>query len=120
MAASTSSKDSNSMAAVAYVLTILTGVLMFVMKPEDKFVKFHAVQSILLGISYFVIWIVVGIVTTGASYAVPFLGALLGLGLIGIIWLVFVLVWLYCIYKAYSGERFKLPIIGSMAENFAK
>ena len=120
MAASTVSKDSNGMAAVAYVLTILTGVLMYVMKPDDKYVKFHAVQSILLGVSYAIIWMVVGALMTGLSYALPFGGFLLGFGLFGILWLVFLLVWLYCIYKAYSGERFKLPIIGNMAENFAK
>ena len=120
MAASTSSKDSNSMAAVAYVLTILTGVLMFVMKPEDKFVKFHAVQSILLFISFFVIGAVINILSI--IFMVVGGTALLGLWLSGIILLeiILVLVSLYCIFKAYSGERFKLPIIGNMAENFAK
>jgi uncharacterized membrane protein len=33
-----------------------------------------------------------------------------------VIWIVLVLVWVICLFKAWSGERWKLPIVGDYAE----
>jgi uncharacterized membrane protein len=34
-------------------------------------------------------------------------------------WLVFLVIWLYMMWKAYSGEKIVLPVIGEIAEKNA-
>ncbi|MBI5199585.1 MAG: DUF4870 domain-containing protein [Nitrospirae bacterium] len=115
---SSSGMEPNLAAALSYVLSIITGVIFFVIEKENKYVRFHAMQAILFGAAWIVLWIVLGIVSLGLIF-VPIIGWIinaviyLGLGLGGFI------LWLLLIYKAYQGERFKLPIIGDIAEKNA-
>ena len=120
MAASNSgSNDSNLYGALSYLIMPITSVVTLLMKPADKYVKFHSWQGIVLGIALFVITMVLNLVTAMVGVTVPFVGFLMGL-LVGGVWLlVEVLVWLYCMWKAYSGEKFKLPVIGDFAEKQA-
>lgn len=108
----------NLAAALAYVLSIITGIIFFVIEKENKYVRFHAMQAILFGAAWVILWIVLGIVSLALVF-VPVIGWIinaviyLGLGLGGFI------LWLFLMYKAYQGERFKLPIIGDIAEKNA-
>ncbi len=111
--------DSKLMGAVAYFLGAITGVILYFVKSEDKYVKYHAVQSILLTIAVWIVMIVLGAVFGLLTVANPLLGAGLGLALFGLIQLDFLLLWLYCMWKAYSGEKFKLPVIGDIAAKHA-
>lgn len=105
-------------AALAYLLTIITGIIIFVIEKENKYVRFHAMQAILFGATWIILWIVLSIVLT-ALWFVPVVGWIInaviyiGLGLGGFI------LWLLLMYKAYQGEKFKLPIIGDIAEKNA-
>jgi len=99
------SGDSKIFAVVAYFFGILGGILVYLLKKQDAYARFHAVQSILLTVAVVVLSIVIGIVT-------------LGLGSI-IIGPVFLLLWLFMMYKAYSGEKYKLPFIGNYAEKYS-
>mgnify|MGYP001594417504 CR=1 FL=1 len=115
---SSSGIEPNLAAALSYVLSIITGVIFFVIEKENKYVRFHAMQAILFGAAWIVLWIVLGIVSLGLIF-VPIIGWIinaviyLGLGLGGFI------LWLLLMYKAYQGEKFKLPIIGDIAEKNA-
>ncbi len=115
---SSSGIEPNLAAALSYVLSIITGIIFFVIEKENKYVRFHAMQAILFGAAWIVLWIVLGIVSLGLIF-VPVIGWIinaviyLGLGLGGFI------LWLFLMYKAYQGERFKLPIIGDIAEKNA-
>jgi len=71
---------------------------------DNKFIRFHAMQSIVTSLAFFVISMVIGII--------PILGWILS-GLIGLIGLV---LWLLLMFKAYQGEMYKLPIAGDFAE----
>ena len=114
--AATASNDSNLMGALAYILMPLTGVLMYFVKPNDKYVRYHAVQSIILGIVLFVVGIVLNVAAGVFGAAVPIIGLVIWL-LVGGVWLLIELViWLYCMWKAYSGEKFKLPVISDLAD----
>ena len=90
-------KKDTTMALVAYVLSWLTGIIVFVIA-KDKLSKFHGMQSIILGL----VGLVLGMVTFG-------LGGLL--------------VWLYGLYVgfvyAYKGQMYKIPYIGDFAEKYA-
>ena len=106
----------NPMSIVAY-LWFVGAIIVLVQNPSDKFLKFHAWQSIYLSGVWIAIWIVLNIVM-GAMYN-PYNG----LGLLGLLTpllsLTFLVAWIMCVVKAYQRETYKLPIIGDMAEKQA-
>lgn len=124
--------DGNLAAALGYPIGIIA-IISLIIEKENRFVRFHALQSVLL----IVVWIVVVIVLSIISVV---LGILLGVaasaagsagGIVSIIftllslviWLIIPLLFLaaliFAAIKAYGGNYFKLPIIGNMAEKFA-
>jgi uncharacterized membrane protein len=103
--------------ALAYALTIITGILFLVLTPynQSKFVRFHAFQSIF----FFAAWMAFWILMTIMSILMPTaLSVLLGLLSI-VVWLAGIVVWVLLMVKAYNNERFKLPVIGDLAEKQA-
>ena len=118
--AASTGMTSNIAGALCYLLTFITGILFLVLEPykRDRFVRFHAFQSIFFG----VILVVFNIVWSNI-----FLGALS----LGFLWTIFSLIgtlvylacfflWLFLMYKAYNSETFKLPVIGDLASNQAE
>lgn len=97
--------DSNVAAALAYGLGWITGLIFIVAEPNDRFVRFHALQSI----------IVFGTLSaiTLLLQAIPILGMLIAVFLVVPLSAV---LWLLLMFKAYQGEKFKLPIAGDMAD----
>lgn len=124
--------DPKVAAALSYIWIV--GLIFFFIEKENKFVRFHAMQSILFGIANSAIMMVLAIVATiltvvftiGAAAASAAgsggLGAIVGL----FVWLIWLLFWvlamlflvglIFAAVKAYQGQKFKLPIIGNMAE----
>ena len=109
------SNDSNLMGALAYIFMPLTGVVMYFVKPDDKYVRYHSIQAIILGILLFVIGMLLGVM----SAAIPIIGFIFGLLAGGIWFFVEVLIWLYCMWKAYSGEKFRIPVISDLVDKNA-
>lgn len=108
--------DANLAAAIGYPVTILA-IVCLIMDKENRFVKFHAIQSIILCVAMFVVFVSLGILLailtmiSSAFAAFTLVYPLLGLAfLAGLI---------FAAVKAYGGEQFKLPVIGNMAEKFA-
>lgn len=88
---------------LCYILGFITGIVFILIEKENKFVRFHAMQSIITSGGLFVLQI--------ALSMIPFMwriSSLIGLG--GLIIAIFLM------YKAYQGEKYKLPIIGDIAE----
>jgi len=111
--------ESKLYGALAYFLSFITGVLMLFIKPEDKFVKFHSLQSILLGILAIVLWTVLGIIT-GVLWFVPVIGWFINLVAYSGLSLVSLIIWLFLMWKAYNGEQWKFPIVGDQAEKMVE
>jgi len=123
--------DGNVAAAIGYPIGIIA-IISLVMEKENRFVKFHALQSILLHVAAVIVmiafWILSAVVMVGgiAASAATNSGAVGGLAsmLIGLVWLVFVVLYLLGLIlsavKAYQGAMFKLPIIGGMADKWVK
>jgi uncharacterized membrane protein len=108
---------SNIAAALAYVLGLVTGIIFLVLEPykRDRFVRFHAMQSILFcvaAIAFSIAWsIVVNIlvnISAWTAVALTPIGLLISLG--------FFLFWLFLMYQAYSQREFRIPFIGAIAE----
>ncbi|MFZ3167458.1 MAG: DUF4870 domain-containing protein [Candidatus Methanoperedens sp.] len=96
--------DENIEGLLCYVLGFITGILFLVLEKDNKFVRFHAMQSIATFLIIFVISMVIGFI--------PVIGWLLS-PLIGLVALI---LWLLLMFKAYKGEKYKLPIAGDFAE----
>ncbi|MCL2387099.1 MAG: DUF4870 domain-containing protein [Defluviitaleaceae bacterium] len=109
--------DENIAAALSYVLGPISGIIVLVMEKNNKFVRFHALQSTLWFLMLMVAsWILA--VVSGILAGIPLVGPLIG-GIIGIVLTVGSLLYfiskVFLIIKAYSQETYKLPIIGEVA-----
>ena len=111
----------NVAGALCYLVGFITGIVFLVLEPYNKnrFVRFHAFQSIIFSVVCIVFsmvwsWIFVSLLFT------PGIGLW---GLMSLIWLVVRLAmfaaWVFLMYKAYNNEEFKLPIIGDIASKQA-
>lgn len=117
-AAASSGLSPNAASALAYV-TVIPAILFLIIEPYNKtpIVRFHSFQSIGLAVVWFVLWMVIFIVSMvfafvpGLHFITIFLFPLLHFALmIGLF-----IVWLVTILKASKGEWFKLPVIGDFA-----
>ena len=109
--------QANVAGMLCYVLGLITGILFLVLEPynRDRFVRFHAFQAILLHVAFIAAWIVLGILGAILPWG---LGMIVTLGRI-VVWLGGFGAWIYLMIKAYNNERYKLPIIGDIAEQQA-
>jgi len=102
------SNNQNLKAALTYLLGFITGIIFILIEKEDQFVRFHAMQSIVIFGAIFVFNMAAGFV--------PIFGALAN-ALVSIVTLV---LWILLMIKAYQGEKYKLPIAGDIAEKQLK
>ena len=110
--------DANIAALISYVFTVVTGLIFFLIEKESRYVRFHAMQALLLGGAFLVLWFVLVIINITLAFASGTLATLMGL-LSFVIWLGFLGVIILCCVKAYQGQWFKLPVIGDLAEKYA-
>jgi len=120
--------DSNLGAALCYLanflccLGVVLAIVFLVTEKENRFVKFHAVQSLFLAGTQIAVGIIVGIL--GYLVAVvlnmvdlSFVGWILVFFLRLVLFLTFCVIWIIAGIKAYGGQSYKLPLIGEFAWN---
>jgi uncharacterized membrane protein len=109
--------SSNVAGLLTYILGFITGIIFLVIEPykNDKFVRFHAFQSIFFNVALIVFWIAYMIVTSILSLvSLGILGVVMGLlGLL--ISLAILAYWIFLMYKAYNNQLYKIPYIGDLA-----
>jgi uncharacterized membrane protein len=111
--------DANIAAGLSYIVGWITGLIFFIMEKQNRFVRFHAMQSILFSAALTAFYVLLNIVSFALAIAsIPFLGLLLsGIGfLVAIVTLV---VWIFLVINAFQGKYFKLPVLGNYAERYA-
>ncbi len=117
--------DGNVTALIGYIVGIVALVLIFIEK-DNKFVRFHAIQSVLWSVIYIVGIIVLAIVggiisvvlaqvSSGLATIVSLLLMLLYIGL----FFGFLGGLLFAAIKAFGGNETKLPVVGNMADKWA-
>ena len=114
--------DGNLAALLGYIIWIVA-LISVIMEKENRFVKFHAIQSLLLHAAALIVFIALVILLMILGIVL----ALAGLGALGaVLWLLYmvavvgyIVALVYSAVKAYNGVEFKLPIIGNMAEKWA-
>src|SRR3982751_1958388 len=114
--ASSTGLPSNIAAALACI-PLIGGIIFYILEKRDGFVRFYAMQSIILGGAWFLFNVVYAIIH--AIFAnVPAIGGFLAFiwGLVGmLVHLVFVVLWIIAPIKAFSGVRWEMPYIGPAA-----
>lgn len=106
----------NAAGAISY-FTFIPAFIFLLVAPykNSAYVRFHAWQSVLLDITAFVIEIIFGAI----ALLTMFLGALAlayAMRVISVVWLV---LWLACVIQAMNGKRFKIPLLGNIAEKLS-
>ena len=96
-------------AALAYVLAGFTGFVLLVLRREDRFVQFHALQSIAATIVALAIAAVLWLLSF-----FPLLGFLYGM-LLRLLQFGLFLLWLFLLWQAFHGKWFRLPYLGDWA-----
>lgn len=92
-------------AVLAYLLGIVTGIILLRVERESRFVRFHALQSILYSA---VVIVVLASVSLAGLYPLN-----------EWIMLAFVTIWFYLMLRAARGELYQLPLVGWWAERNA-
>ncbi|MBA7508277.1 hypothetical protein ES705_00203 [subsurface metagenome] len=99
---------------LAYLFSWLGGLIIWLIEKENKFVKWNALQALILGIIEAIIVILMIIFGW-----IPFIGWLFVV--IGWLALVAILVAvIIAIVKAFSGETFRIPGISSLTDKYFK
>ncbi len=107
--------DENIEGLLCYILTWITGIVFLLLEKDNKFVRFHAMQSIVTFLPLTILAVAISMI--GSFFFWGFGGLWLIFSLIStLIWILSVILWIVLMIKAYQGEMFKLPIVGDFAE----
>lgn len=107
----------NVAGALCYLAGLVTGIIFLIIAPynQNKFVRFHAFQSIFAHLAVIICWIAYAII----AGILTFLTHGLGFFLYPLFGLLLLILWLYLMYSAYNNRKVKLPLIGDLAERQA-
>jgi uncharacterized membrane protein len=106
--AAASGLTENVAGMLAYI-TIIPAILFLVLEPYNRsgFIRFHAFQCL-------------GIAAVGFASSVVAVIPIVGWIVSAIAFPVLFVCWVICLYNAYQGKMFRLPVIGDIAANMAK
>lgn len=101
----------NIVAALCYLLGFITGVVILMVETEDRFIRFHAWQSVMATGYLFCANLILGLILRSIG----------PLGLVAsifniIFWIVILVIIISSMIRAYHGQIFKLPMVGNWAE----
>lgn len=100
--------DPNITGLLCYVFGWVSGLVIILVEKDDDWVRFHAMQSIITFGALTVITIILGSVLFFLAFLIPLIN------LLGIV------LWIVLMVKAFQGEKFMLPVIGELAEQWSK
>jgi uncharacterized membrane protein len=96
------------LATIAYAGGLVTGAVLLAVEKQDRFVRFHAMQSIVTFAGVLLAHLVLmGVPVIGLVVYLPFIVAVVAL-------------WVFLMIKAWRGESYKLPYLGDLAEHLLR
>ena len=104
-------RDRNIVAALSYVLGFITGIVILLVEKDDKFIRFHAMQSTIATGSLFLLNIAVGLILKPLGI-LDVLAGMLNI----LFWFLILLVIIISFVRTYQGKLFKWPIVGAFSE----
>jgi uncharacterized membrane protein len=96
------------LAALAYAGGLITGAVLLAAEKKDRFVRFHAMQSVVTFLGVLLVHLILaGVPVLGLVLFLPFF-----LGVFGL--------WVFLMIKAWQGATYKLPYLGDLAEHLLR
>ena len=108
----------NVAGALAYLLGAVTGIAFLVLEKENRFVRFHAAQSIAVSVLIIAVSVVLTILSTVLA-VVPVLGWIIAVLLSMVLAFVTFFLWLFLMWKAFQGQEWEAPVAGDLARKLA-
>jgi uncharacterized membrane protein len=105
----------NLAAALSYVFVWISGLIVFLVEKQNRFVRFHAMQSILFFGGLSILRVMLNIIAGSDVLLVSPLASFLG----ALVFIVGIVGWIVLVVNAFQGKYFKLPIVGDYAEKYA-
>jgi uncharacterized membrane protein len=105
-------------ATLAYLAGPFSGALILLAESRNADVRFHAWQSI-VGLGGLFVGLLLAYALGAAALFVSATAATAMVAAASGIWIMLGVVWAICLWKAYAGKRWRLPIAGDYAERFA-
>ena len=107
----------NIIAALSYLLGFVTGLIFLYVEPynQDEYVRFHARQSIGFSVVWFAIEVIVGVFI---AVLPQFLSVILNF-LLTIVNIALAVYWIVLMYKAYNGERYRIPELADIVDSIS-
>lgn len=96
--------EPNVAGLLCYVLGWITGLIFYLVEKDNKFVRFHAMQSIVVFGALTVVSIILSVI--------PLIGWIIS----WLLWILALVLWIVLMVKAYQNQWYKLPIAGDFAE----
>ena len=102
---------------LCYIFLLISGIIFLVIEPynQDKFIRFHAFQSIF----FFIVWVILAVFSNILgllmTFAFPYPFYIIYQVFQALLWLGFLFLWLLLMYKAFNEEVYQLPLIGKLA-----
>lgn len=93
---------------MSYLLGFVTGIVILMVEKDDKFIRFHAMQSTVIFGILFLLNLVVGVILASLD--------LVAIMVNNVILILSLFVWIISIVRAFRGDVFKWPIVGEYAE----
>ena len=102
-------------ATLAYLSWWVTGLIFWLIEREDRFVRFHAAQALT---AFGALALLIAVFLALAAASLSFLPAAFTLFLMaaGATWMGGMFLWLFAMWKAASGEAFRLPLAAHWAD----
>jgi uncharacterized membrane protein len=109
----------NFLGAFAYA-SFVPALVFLLVDPYRKnpFVRFHSIQCLLFWLVCVVLTVVVRVVFLGLLF-IPIVGPLLAVLVAVVVALAAVFTWIVLLVKAFQGERFALPLIGNLSDQYS-
>lgn len=104
----------NIASLLCYICPPITGVIFLLIEKDSNDVKFHAWQSLVLGVSFFALLIALQILGVIMGAIAGPLGLIIGV-FVPLVILATAIVWVICLVKSYQGERWRIPVLGDFA-----
>jgi len=101
---STMGMQPNVAGLLCYLFGWITGIIFYLLEKENKTVRFHAMQSIVVFGAFTVADIIFNII--------PVIGTVIA----AILGIAAFILWLYLMIKTYQGKKIVLPVAGKFAE----
>jgi uncharacterized membrane protein len=107
---------SNAAAAIACI-PLIGGIIFYILEKRDNFVRFYAMQSIILGGAW-ILFVIVYSIAHAILTPIPVVGLLFSI-ILWIVWalvgVAFLVAFIVTVVKALNGVRWDIPYIGPIA-----